>query len=97
MDRVRKPRHACDMLSLLTVWKWRVPPQNEYLPPGRCSNRRLPPGTLASCGPPLQLTDGKTLDREPDLIWHGGKLLIVFSRSVGAKDTNIWLATVIPN
>lgn len=45
---------------------------------------------------PQQLTDGKTLDREPDLIWHEGKLLIAFSRAGRAINTNIWVATVTP-
>lgn len=43
---------------------------------------------------PQRITDGKRLDREPDMIWRDGKLLIVFSRAGGDINTNIWLAEV---
>lgn len=45
---------------------------------------------------PQRLSDGKTLDREPDLMWQDGKLLIAFSRAGRAINTDIWLATVTP-
>jgi len=45
---------------------------------------------------PRQITDGKTLDREPDLIWHEDKLLLAFSRAGRGFNTNIWLAEVKP-
>lgn len=43
---------------------------------------------------PSQLTDGKYLDREPDLTVQDDKLLIAFSRSGRGINTNIWLAKV---
>lgn len=45
---------------------------------------------------PRALTDGKFLDREPDMIADGGKIRIAFSRAGRGIDTNIWLAEVDP-
>ena len=43
---------------------------------------------------PQRLTDGKTLDREPDIVWHKGKLLLAFSRGGRGINTDIWLAEI---
>lgn len=43
---------------------------------------------------PSQLTDGKYLDREPDIIYRDGKLLIAFSRAGRGITTNIFTAEI---
>ena len=46
---------------------------------------------------PQRLTDGKFLDREPDIISRDGKILVAFSRAGRGINTNIWVAEVTPN
>ena len=43
-----------------------------------------------------RVTDGKHLDRDPDIIFHDGKLLVAFSRTTRGANTNIWLAEIDP-
>ena len=46
--------------------------------------------------PPARLTEGRYLDREPDIIAYDGKLLVAFTRGYQAVRTNIWVAEVDP-